>query len=150
MSQHSISELFPLPSAPLATGTSYPPFEKPAVTPPSTANSYTEDLSKSKSTPWYRTTKGLAIIIVIVLVVVGIIVGVAVGVTQGKKNTSNGGAPREPNRVTSAVAATPSVGSIFSTGRPNGVPTGNGNAPITLNNGNGPILVTTAPISINV
>jgi len=46
-----------------------------------TTEGYATDVNKSRPTPWYRTTKGIAIIIVVALVVVGVVVGVAVGAT---------------------------------------------------------------------
>jgi hypothetical protein len=140
MSQHSISELAPLPSAPLASGSFHPPLEKPAVTPLSSANSYSEDVRQSESTPWYRTTKGLVIILVIVFAVVGIIVGVAAGVTQSNKKGSDGGTTREPNGLTPAGATTSNAGGIV----PPRI--------VTSSIGNGPIPVTTgslAPLTLN-
>lgn len=82
------------PAVPPASG-SHSSLEKSAVTPQSASNAYSNNFTKSKSTPWYRTTKGLAIMIIVAFVVVGVIVGVAVGVTQSKKT---------PNQVTAGVA----------------------------------------------
>ncbi len=88
MSYHPFSDLSHSPFAPLAS-----PLEKPAVNPPSAAISHSKDVKNSTSTPWYRTTKGLAIIIAGSFVVVGVIVGVAVGVTQSKNNRSEDSVP---------------------------------------------------------
>ena len=98
----------PLPIAPPASRSSQPPVEIPAVTPLPEANGYSKDVSTSKSTQstaWYRTTKGLAIVILVALVVVGVTVGVAVGVTQTKKNGQASGAAMHPNEVASSSNA---------------------------------------------
>jgi len=112
MSQRSIPKPSPLPSAPLASGSSHPPFEKPATI----ANSYAEDVSKSKSTPRYRTTKGMVIIILAALVAVGIAVGVAVGVTQSKNNRAGAAAVKSgeenqlpTNAATNTGGGTPGI-----------------------------------------
>lgn len=88
MSYHPFSDISHSPVAPLAS-----PLEKPAVNPPSAANTYPKDVIKLTSTPWYRTTKGLAIIIAGSFVVAGVIVAVAVGVTQSKNNRSEDSVP---------------------------------------------------------
>ena len=117
-----------------------------------TTNGYVADVTKSRPTPWYRTTKGIAIIIVVAFVVVGVIVGVAVGVTQSMKNKST---VQEPGRsgggvqtkteeqaqptVTSSIAIRTSAGSGGAGGNENnGTNTPNTNIPNT-NNGNTPI-----------
>jgi len=82
----------PPPSVPLASGSHHRPVEKTA---PPTTSGYATDVTKSRPTPWYRTTKGIAIMIVVAFAVVGAIVGVAVGVTQSMKNKST---PQEPGR----------------------------------------------------
>jgi len=132
----------PPPSVPLASG-SHRPLEKTA---PPTTSGYVTDVTKSRPTPWYRTTKGIAIMIVVAFVVVGVIVGVVVGVTQSMKNKStpqesgrSGGGVRSqsegPNTPTAAqpissssITATTSVSSGGASGDGNG---NNGNAPIT-------------------
>jgi len=78
----------PPPSVPLASGS----LEKTAL--PKTKG-YATDVNKSRPTPWYRTTKGIEIIIIVAFVVVGVIIGVAVGVTLSMKNKST---PQEPGR----------------------------------------------------
>jgi len=125
MNLHSIPKPSTLPSAPLASGSSHPPFEKPAAI----ANSYAEEVSKSKSTPWYRTTKGLVIIIVAASVVVGIAVGVAVGVTQSNKNKSQSGeALKSGEEDQLPTSAATNVGGT-------GVSTGGGGTGVATNTG---------------
>jgi hypothetical protein len=62
MSQHLTSELPHLPSAPLASGSSHHPLEKPTITP--LFNGHSKDVTKPKPIPWYRKTKGIAMMIV--------------------------------------------------------------------------------------
>ena len=65
------------------------PPERSAAAPVSSTNGYPKDGRKSKSTPWYRTTKGLAIAIVVTLVLVGVIlVGVIATQAAPKKRPS--------------------------------------------------------------
>ena len=113
MNQSPISEPEPShsPSALLASGSSHPPLEKFTVTPLSASNGYSKDVPESKSTPWYRTTKGVAIIIVVALVLVGVAVGVVVSVTKNKKGSSMSGAVRDQTQP-SASSNTPAGGII--------------------------------------
>ena len=91
----------------LSSGSSTSPLQ---TTPLPAANGYSEDVNKSKYTPWYRKKKGLAIIILGAFVVVGVIVGVAVGVTQSK---NNGPPVRGLNELTTAsTTATPATTTI--------------------------------------
>jgi len=116
MSRNSTSERSLLPFSPPSSKCSHSSLEKLAVTPLSAADSYSKDVTKSRSAPWYRTIKGLAIIIVITLVVVGAIVEVAVGVIQSKKNKSKGSGPvRDTNEVTPFTAAATTTNAVAAT-----------------------------------
>jgi len=70
----------------------HPPPSRPQTVPPTSyekaapINGYSTEFSEARRTPWYRTTKGLAIIIVVAVLFVGVVVGVPVGVTQSRKN----------------------------------------------------------------
>jgi len=75
MGQGPISEPPHLPFAPLASESSYPKLEKPAVPP---LNNLSEDFNKSEFIPGCHKTKGLVIIIVGTLIIVGFIVGLVV------------------------------------------------------------------------
>lgn len=108
----------PQNAVPPATG-SHSSLEKTAVIPPSASNGY----SKSKYTPWYRTTKGLAAIIVVALVIVGVVVGVAVGVTQSKKSSNASGAALHPNESPNEVAPSNAASSNAAGGGATGVAT---------------------------
>jgi len=118
MSQRSIPKLSPLPSAPLTSGRSYPPFEKPAVT----VNNYAKDVRDSESPPWYRRTKLLVVIIVAALVVVGIAVGAAVGVTQSNKNKSQSSGTLKSSEENQLPTSTTTLNAGGTRGVP--VPTG--------------------------
>ena len=149
MNQSPLSEPSHSPSVPLASGSSHPPLEGPAVTPlstangystgvtptprynppanpppfgshsslvntavtpPSASNGYSKDVIQSKSTPWYRTTKGLVIIIVVALVLVGVVVGAVFGVTQSKKGNNKSGALKDQDGVTQTSASSTAGG----------------------------------------
>ena len=117
MIQSPISESEPphSPSALLASGSSHPPLEKFTVTPLSASNGYSNDVTKSKSTRWYRITKGVAIIVVVAFVLVAVAVGVAVGLTQTKEGSGKNGALRVPNEIQASASSNTGGGGIIST-----------------------------------
>ena len=107
---HHLTSQPPLPFA--------PPLEKPPITPILAANGYPKDVGKSNATPWHRTTKGLAIIIVGALVLVAVIVGVAVGVSQSKKSSNASGATLYPTEVAPSTSAATGGSGIATTAPP--------------------------------
>jgi len=102
-SPFSRPQTVPPPSLPPPSG-SHGSREKSTVPPLPVTNSYSVDLTKSQSTLWYRTTKGIVFIIVIASVVVGAVVGVAVGVTQSKQKGNS-----TPTEHASTGIAAPTV-----------------------------------------
>ena len=119
MNQSPISESEPphSPTALLASRSSHPPLEKFTVTPVSASNSYSKDVPESKPTPWYRATKGVAIMTVVAFVLVAVAVGVTVGVTQNqnKKGSNMGSALRDPKTNITQASASSGGGGVSPT-----------------------------------
>jgi len=118
-------QLQPQPTpGPLGSQTS---LEKPPGVPPTTNGYSQQDNFTSKPIPWYKTTKGIAILIVAAVVLVGVVVGVAVGVTH-KNNSAAGGintaqVPAQtppPAAPTAPTAASPTTAGGIQTANPGG------------------------------
>ncbi|KDQ52454.1 hypothetical protein JAAARDRAFT_198367 [Jaapia argillacea MUCL 33604] len=83
---------------------------------------YANGLSPSSSAkvPFWRTTKGLIILVVVAIVIIGAVVGGAVGGTAGKKKSTNGGVGGGTNPGsapdTSSVASPSASITVSSTG----------------------------------
>ena len=77
------------PFAPSASGSSHPPRERSAVTPWPAANGYSKDVNTLKSTPWYRTSKGIVFIAAVAFAIVVVIVCITAIVATQNKNNNN-------------------------------------------------------------